>query len=191
MNALPLWPFWLTAPLLAACASAPPPIAEAIRHTPTGQVAVVEFVDFECVFCRRANDAISTVVARHGASVRLVRKQVPLTRKHPHALAAARASLCADGLGKGDAMADALFRAPPSSLTPEGIETLGAALGMDASTLHTCVAASATTAGLAHDRADFDAVEGDGVPIVFVGTERLDGVPDEAAFEAALLRQLH
>lgn len=176
--------------LLGACATAPPPIAEAIRNTPAGQVTVVEFVDFECVFCRRAHTAISAVVARHAGSVRLVRKQVPLTRRHPHALAAARASLCADGLGKGDAMADALFRAAPAALTPEGIEALATDVGMDAAALHRCVAASETTVRLAHDRADFDEIEGDGVPIVFVGTERLDGVPDEATFEAAVVRGL-
>ena len=183
-------PIWLTLALLGACATAPAPIAAAMRSTPAGQVTVVEFVDFECVFCRRANVAISAVILRHPDSVRLVRKQVPLTRKHPHALAAARASLCADGLGKGDAMADALFRAAPSSLTPEGIEGFAVDVGIDATALHTCVAASETTARLAQDRADFDEIEGDGVPIVFVGAERLDGVPDEATFEAAVVRAL-
>lgn len=182
-------PIWLTFALLGACATAPPPIAEAIRHTPAGQITVVEFVDFECVFCRRAHTAISAVVARHAGSVRLVRKQVPLTRRHPHALAAARASLCADAVGKGDVMADALFRAAPSSLTPEGIEGLAADLGMDAAALHTCVAAPETTVRLAQDRADFDEIEGDGVPIVFVGTERLD-LLDEATVEAAVVRGL-
>jgi protein-disulfide isomerase len=181
---------WMSVSLLVACATAPPPIAEAMRGTPAGQVTVVEFVDFECIFCRRAHASISAVVARHLDGIRLVRKQVPLTRRHPHALAAARASLCADGLGKGDAMADALFRAAPAALTPEGIEVLAADVGMDAAALHTCVAASETTVRLAQDRADFDEIEGDGVPIVYVGTERLDGVPDEATFEAAVVRGL-
>ena len=159
-----------------------------MARTPAGQVTVVEFVDFECVFCRRAHLAISTVVARHATQVRLVRKQVPLTRRHPHAADAARAAVCAEDLGKGDAMADALFRA--SDLTPQGIEALATGLGMDGAALHTCIASPETTRRIKQDRADFDGIEGDGVPIVFVGAERLDGVPAEAEFEAAIVRAL-
>ena len=183
-----LLPLALAVALLGGCASAPPPIAAEMARTPAGQVTVVEFVDFECVFCRRAHLAISTVIARHATQVRLARKQVPLTRRHPHAADAARAAVCAEELGKGDAMADALFRA--TDLTPQGIETLATGLGMEVGALHTCIASSETTLRIQQDRADFDAIEGDGVPIVFVGAERLDGVPDEAAFEAAIVRAL-
>src|SRR5215471_12266119 len=94
--------------------SLPPPIAAEMQKTPRGQATVVEYVDFECPFCRRLDDVLAPVLAKYPGRVRVVRKHVPLTKIHPHAEAAARASVCAEAQGQGDAMADALFRAPPS-----------------------------------------------------------------------------
>src|SRR5215471_1852339 len=97
--------------------SLPAPIAAEMKRTPPGQATVVEYVDFECPFCRRLDAVLGPLVAKHPGRVRVVRKHVPLTKIHPHAESAARASVCAEAQGQGDAMADALFRAPPSILT--------------------------------------------------------------------------
>ena len=99
----------------------PPAIRAEMARTPPGQVTVVDFVDFECPFCRMTNAALQPLLDAHQDRLRVVRRQVPL-RMHPHALDAARAACCGERLGRGDAMASALFSAPVESLTREGCE---------------------------------------------------------------------
>src|SRR5262249_26591340 len=92
--------------------------------------------------------------------------------------------------GKADVMAAALFHAPPTSLTDEGNEALAAQLGLDAASFHTCLGDAGTATRIALDGGEFDAVGGEGVPLLFVGRERLEGLQDEATLEAALQRAL-
>ena len=64
------------------------------KATPRGKVTVVDFVDFECPFCRMTHKELEPLLEQHKAQVYVVRKNVPL-RMHPHAMDAAKASCCA------------------------------------------------------------------------------------------------
>src|SRR6185295_5203511 len=97
----------------------PPVIALEMKGTGRGKVTVVDFVDFECPFCRLTHAELAPAIEARRAKIRVARKHVPL-RMHRHALDAAKAGCCGETLGKGDAMADALFSAPTEALTPEG-----------------------------------------------------------------------
>ena len=108
----------------------PDVIAAELSATPRGEVTVVDFVDFECPFCRMTHAELSPILAAHRDRIRLVRKQVPL-RMHEHARDAARAACCGETMGKGDAMADALFSAEVEDLTVDGCAKLAASLGLD------------------------------------------------------------
>jgi predicted DsbA family dithiol-disulfide isomerase len=120
--------------------------------------------------------------------VRVVRKLVPLTRIHEHALDAARAACCADLLGKGDAMADALFRAPVEELTPEGCQKIAVALGLDAASYAACLADPKTAERLASDRQVFEraASKGDGLPLLWIGERKIMGVREASELRRAL-----
>jgi protein-disulfide isomerase/uncharacterized membrane protein len=168
----------------------PAPIAEEMRRTPRGKVTVVDFVDFECPFCRMTHHEIAPVLAARASSVRLARKQVPL-RMHPHALDAAKASCCADSMGKGEAMADALFGAPPEQLTAEGCEALAKAEGLDVARFRACVDDPATAARIERDREAFRASGGQGLPTIWIDGTMLEGAQDRASFEAALDSAIH
>ncbi len=92
------------------------------REEPPGHVTVVDFVDFECPFCRMNNEDFAPLVAANRARIRLVRKNVPRsgctrTRPTPRARPAA-----AHGSWKEDAMSEALLSAPVEELTPDGCE---------------------------------------------------------------------
>jgi protein-disulfide isomerase len=185
---------WSLLVLLAGCASARVPAvvdAERVR-TPRGEIAVVEFVDFECPFCRAMNDDLAPLVAARGSHVRVVRKQVPLTRHHPHAMDAARVSICADAMGRGDAVADALFRAPPDALTPDGVVDLAARVGrLDAAAVRTCMADPRTDAQINADTESFfvDA-GGDGVPTVWIDDQVFVGQQEKDTLKRALDRAI-
>ncbi|MCC6522843.1 MAG: thioredoxin domain-containing protein [Polyangiaceae bacterium] len=171
-----------------------PKLPEALRpeadKTPKGQLLIVEFVDFECPYCRENHLALRAALEPYRQRVRLVRKQVPLD-KHPMARPAARAAVCADKLERGDAMADALAQAPLEDIGPEGILKLGASVGLDPSLLEACVNNPATEAHIAADLALFEAVGGTGVPRLWIGAEELRGRQDQATFARVVADALH
>ena len=164
----------------------PQQIAEEIGKTPKGEVTVVDFVDFECPFCRMSHGEWSSVMAKHKAQLRIVRKQVPLTRIHPHAMTAALAACCAEQLGQGDAMAEALFATPAEELTPEKCEELAQKLGLPLDAFRHCVSDPKTEARIKDDTAMFKATGGLGLPTVWVGNTKLEGAQPEESIEQAV-----
>jgi uncharacterized membrane protein/predicted DsbA family dithiol-disulfide isomerase len=154
-------------PLVAGFLINPTPrvIHEEIGRTPRGEVTVVDFVDFECPFCRMTHAEIQPILEPVRDKVRMVRRQVPL-RMHPHALDAARAACCGERLGKGDAMADALFTS--EDLTKEGCEKIAERLGLPLDAFRDCVTSPATDASIESDRSEFKAAGGYALPTIWI-----------------------
>lgn len=161
----------------------PAALAKDAQDAPRGRVTVIDFVDFECPFCRMTHAELAPLVKEK--KLHVVRKQVPL-RMHPHAMDAAKAACCAEKLGKGDAMADALMTAPSSELTPEGCAKLARELSLDAKAFEDCVNDPATAARIEKDKQTFKDVKGHGLPLLFVGSVRLDGAQSGADLRAAV-----
>jgi protein-disulfide isomerase len=149
-----------------------------------GVATVVEVVDFECPWCRRMQSQLATAITQARTPVRLVRKMLPLAM-HPHAMPAALAYCCADAQGKGDAMADALFAAPPDALTPEGCEQLAAGVGCDLERYRRDLPAA--EARVAAEMAEVRAAGVHALPTLFIGGERIEGAGASADQLTALL----
>ena len=166
-------------------------IRDEIARTPPGDVTVVDFVDFECPFCRMTHAELEPLLEEHKSQIRLVRRQVPL-RIHPHAMDAARAACCGDVLGKGDSMANALFTAPVEDLTPEGCEKIAKDLGLPLDAFRSCVTDPATDQRIQADRSAFEAAGGFALPTIWVNSQQLVGSQSREvlanALEAALGR---
>ena len=62
-----------------------------VRGLPTGRL-IIEYGDYECPYSREAFRAIEQVEQQLGGNVRFAFRHFPLTRVHPHALAAAAAA---------------------------------------------------------------------------------------------------
>jgi uncharacterized membrane protein/predicted DsbA family dithiol-disulfide isomerase len=152
-----------------------PKVIEAeMARTPRGALTVVDFVDFECPFCRMTQKELEPVLEAHKDRLHLVRRQVPL-RSHAHAHDAARAACCAEKLGKGDAMAASLFGADVEALTPEGCQKLAEQLGLPADAYRACVVDPSTDASIEADRAEFQAAGGFALPTLWIGRRQLVG----------------
>lgn len=167
----------------------PPAIRAELAKTPPGMATVVDFVDFECPWCRRNHKELAPLLKRHAGRVRVARKQVPLPM-HLNAINAARASVCADKLGKGDEVADALFATPPSDLDPRGCEDLAKAAGVDLEAYRACVKDPATDARILADSEEFKVAGGHGLPTLWIGVERIEGANDAPVLSGALERAL-
>lgn len=166
-------------------ADVPPVIAQEIQKTGHGKVTIVDFVDFECPFCRMTHAELAPLVAARKDKIRLVRKHVPL-RMHPHALDAAKTACCAEAQGKGEEVAEALFTAPPETLTSEGCEKIAEKHGLDLAKFRACVASPVTEARIHADGETFRAANGHGLPTIFIDGTRLDGAQDKESLESAL-----
>jgi protein-disulfide isomerase/uncharacterized membrane protein len=145
---------------------------------------VVEVVDFECPFCRRMQDRLTSAIAQVKSPVRVVRKMLPL-RSHPHAMPAALAYCCADAQGKGDAMAAALFAARPEDLTSEGCEKLAASVGCDLERYRQDLPQA--EARVAVETAEVKAAGIHSLPTLFIGDQRIVGASKTAEELTALL----
>ena len=164
----------------------PAPIAEEIAKTPKGKVTVVDFVDFECPFCRETHVEFRPILEQNKDKLRIVRKNVPLTRIHPHAMDAARAACCGEVLGKGDAFAEALISTSAEELTRDGCEKIAQELGLDVDRFRACVGAPETEARIKADSDAFKGSGGHGLPTIWINEQKLEGGQDEATLEAAV-----
>lgn len=166
-------------------AEVPPVIADEMRKSPRGKVTVVDFVDFECPFCRMTHADFGPILEKSRDKVRVVRKHVPL-RMHPHAMDAARAACCGERQGKGDEMADALFTAPTSELTSEGCEAIAVKQGIDLARFRECMKDPEIDARIRADGETFRAAKGHGLPTIFIDGMKLEGAQEREVLQSTL-----
>ena len=159
------------------------------RARRAGEVTLVDFVDFECPFCRMTNAALEPILEEHRDRLRVVRRQVPL-RMHPHALDAARAACCGERLGKGDAMASALFSAPVESSPAKAAR--GSRSPSVSRSTRTAPASPIpkTDESIESDRAAFKAAGGYALPTIWIDGNALIGAQPTEALEKAIVDAL-
>lgn len=162
----------------------PAAVVAEIRATPPGKITVVDFVDFECPYCRMTHEELAPILASEADRVRVVRVHVPLAM-HPHAKDAARASICGERMDRGDAVADALFAADPSELTPDGTVGIAEKLGLDPERFRACLTSPEVDARLDADKQTWRDVHGQGLPTLWIGANKLEGAQDGATLRAA------
>lgn len=77
-------------------------------------VTIVEFADFQCPYCARAESEIEALMRAYPDNVALVYRHFPLTKVHPHAKQAAIAAECAGDQGHFWEMTRELYSAQDS-----------------------------------------------------------------------------
>jgi protein-disulfide isomerase len=95
----------------------------------SAKLAVVEFSDFQCPFCKRVGPTLTQVEEAYGDKVRIVFKHLPL-RIHSKAPAAHAAAEAAHRQGKFWEMHDAIF-AQQKELEPEKFVEYAEQIGLD------------------------------------------------------------
>ena len=149
------------------------------------RATIVFFTDFQCPFCGRTHRALAPLLEERHGRVRVVLRHVPLPR-HPDARTAARAAICVERLTPEllEDYARALFEA--DDLSEAACEGMATERGVDAERLRRCLTEPAVDARLDADLARFDAIGGDGVPLLYVGARRIDGAPSREELAGAL-----
>jgi protein-disulfide isomerase len=153
------------------------------RGSASAPITVVEFADYECPFCAKAEATVHALEAAHPGRVRVVFENLPLAM-HAHARLAARAALAADAQGRFWEMHDALF-ARQGALDAAAIEASARDVGLDVARFDRDLADPATEARLAADEARASSLHVGGTPTFFVNGHRLTGAQPIDVFESA------
>jgi protein-disulfide isomerase len=100
-------------------------------------VTIVEFSDYQCPYCHRAQTVVDEIVQKYQGKVRLVHRDFPLDG-HPRAMPAARAAHCADDQGKFWDYHRGLLTAP-GDFSDQDFRNRAAGLGLDTSKFGKCL----------------------------------------------------
>lgn len=101
-------------------------------------VTIIEFSDFSCPYCKRAEQTLKQVMAKYGEKVSLSYRDFPLVQIHPYAKTAAEAARCALEYGKFWEYHDLLF-ASSSELDLETLVDEARKIGIDEHQFGSCV----------------------------------------------------
>ena len=156
------------------------PAAPAIGD-PDAPITLVEFLDYQCGFCRHAHPGLEQLLADN-PDVRVVTKQIPILG--PASLYAARAAIAADRLGAFPAFHDALMEARVR-LNEDTILRLAERSGIDRAALLAEMAAGQHTDQRALTRNGELArnLGITGTPAFVIGDTVLRGLPDMATLQ--------
>lgn len=161
--------------------------ASPTKGAKNGKVVLVEFSDFQCPFCARANTTLKQFMAKHGNSVTLVYKHLPLTSIHPEALPAAKAAWAAGQQGKFWEFHDALFT-NQKQLGEALYRETAKSLGLDLQKFDRDRASQSANAAIEQDLALAEALGIDGTPFFIMNGSVMAGAVSLADLEAALAK---
>ncbi len=152
---------------------------------PTAHVELVEYGDYECPFCRRAQASVHDVVGRFRRELRYVFRHFPLSQVHPHALVAAQAAEAAGAQRKFWPMHEMLFE-HQSALEEDDLASYAETIGLDVSRF---LGEVRTGVHMPKVRSDFRSgvrSGANGTPTFFVDGARHDGGWDADALSGAI-----
>jgi predicted DsbA family dithiol-disulfide isomerase len=152
-------------------------------------VTVVEFADFQCPYCRQAEETVRAVLAKHPDEVRVVFRQLPLATVHPNAIAAARTAVCADRQGKFWPMHDAMY-SDQTALSEAALKETAKRIGLDQDALVACLSDKATTNSIERDLRAADELNISSTPYFLVNGRPIKGSVGVDQFEAMVAEEL-
>ncbi len=173
-----------------------------IRGNTNAKVAVIEYSDFECPFCKRFHPVMQEVMQTYGDKIRWVFRHYPLSF-HANAQKEHEASECIAELGGNEkfwAFHDAIFERTTSNGTGFALDKLGPLaqeLGVDQTQFQNCLDSGKFTryvqdqltegsrAGVSGTPSSF-IVDSQGNSQIIVGAQPVETV--KAAIDAALTR---
>ena len=158
----------------------PPPTmtvtGELYKGEPAAKVAIIEYADFQCPFCRRFESQIYPNIRDNyirTGKLKYFHRDMPLAF-HQGAMPAARAVHCASEQGKFWEMHDSLL-GDAASLSPADIDQRAGQLGMDVPKLDQCISSDRFSDIIQRSINEASAMQVSGTPTFIIGTLDADG----------------
>ncbi len=153
------------------------PERDHIRGPEDAPVTLLEYGDFECPYCGRAEQAIRELLLAAGSDVRYVWRHLPLNDVHPFAQAAAEAAEAAAAQGSFWEMHDLLLE-HQDALRPMELAAHANALGLDVERFRHELREHEYADRVLADVASADESGVSGTPTFFINGRRHYGVYD-------------
>ncbi len=162
------------------------PERDHFRGDPSAPLQLIEYGDFECPFCSRATGSIDEVREHFGPRLVYVWRHLPLSRVHPHAEEAARASEAADRQGAFREYSQLLFRRQEHLDSADLIGYAGD-LGLDMEQFRDDLQSAPVANRVKDDALDAEFMDLSSTPTFFIGMVRHAGHIDAST----LIRELN
>jgi Na+/H+ antiporter NhaA len=169
---------------LADLAVAVDPERDHVRGPASAPVTVVEYGDFECPYCGKAESAVRELLADFG-DVRYVWRHLPLSDVHPRAELAAEAAEAAAAQGAFWEMHDLLLD-HQGDLKPSDLTAYAEQLDLDLDRYREDLQRHAHASRIEEDVDSADLSGVTGTPTFFVNERRHDGAYDIETLSAAV-----
>jgi protein-disulfide isomerase len=164
--------------------------AEGASRGPTGApVTIVEFSDYQCPFCKRAEPTVEQIVKRYPEQVRIVFRHFPLDNIHPLARGASEAAACANDQGKFWEFHTELFASSPK-LEKDALRKIAEKLKLDLAAFDACVGERRYRAQVEADVAAGREAGVSGTPAFFVNGIPLSGAQPVEKFVDLIDKEL-
>ena len=151
-------------------------------------VTIVEFSDYQCPFCSRANATVEQLQKDYGDKLRVVMKQNPLSF-HPRAKPAALGALAAGEQGKYWEFHSKLF-ANSRALEDKDLEQYAQDVGLDLAKWKTDLTSQKLSAIIDRDQALAGKLGANGTPAFFINGRFLSGAQPLEKFKTIIDEEL-
>ncbi|MDQ5958133.1 MAG: Thioredoxin-like fold protein [Patescibacteria group bacterium] len=153
-----------------------------VRGNAIAKLAVVEYSDLECPYCKIFHQTMNEIIATDGTTIAWSYRHFPIDSLHQKAYSEAVASECATMLGGHSAFwkfIDEVFAVTPSNdgLDPAELPKIAQKIGLDVGKFSTCLKDEATKSRV---NADYDsgiAIGVDGTPFVLIAVKNGPAYP--------------
>jgi Na+/H+ antiporter NhaA len=166
-------------------AQAVDPDHDHVRGAADAPVTLVEYGDFECPYCGRAEPVVRELLAVAGDDIRYVWRHLPLEQVHPHARLAAEAAEAAAEQGAFWEMHDLLLENQEHLLVRD-LLSYADRLGLDAERFRRDLKEHRLAARVAEDLQSAELSGVSGTPTFFVNGRRHYGAYDIDTLKAAV-----
>jgi protein-disulfide isomerase len=160
-----------------------------VRGPEKALVTIVEFSDFQCPFCKRAQPTITEVLSRYGDKVKLAYRDFPLDQLHAEARKAAEAARCANAQGKFWAYHDTLYTNAPKA-DPEKLQAYAQDVGLDVPAFEQCLSSGTYRAAVQKDVEEGMRAGVTGTPAFFINGRMLSGAQPLETFTRVIDEEL-
>jgi protein-disulfide isomerase len=148
------------------------------------KVVIIEFSDFQCPFCSKAESTVKQILAEYEGKVRFVYRDYPLSF-HQFAQKAAEAAECADEQGKFWEYHDLLFD-KQNEWSSNGVlsfKQYAKDIGLDSQKFDQCLDSGQMASEVKKDFSDGQSYGVNGTPAFFVNGEMISGAQPFSVFK--------
>jgi protein-disulfide isomerase len=152
------------------------------------KVTIVEFSDFQCPYCSRAEPSVDEVMKTYSDKVKVVFRHFPLSF-HAQAFKAAEGAACAEEQGKFWEYHKTLF-ANQGALMPDDLKAHAKTIGLDTAKFNECLDSGRTKSKIDADMEVAKAAGVNGTPAFFINGIMISGAQPFEKFDEIIKAEL-